>query len=158
MHFQYAGPLLHCVVWHDGTHWRAALDTQDMYEPGSGKGNLADFEPLTDYRTELKYGTFSKEDGCNFVCNIYEEGNVLSIVVDSGSHGTHVAGITSAYSPDNPGLNGIAPGGLLCSFPCKLKTLSICISCTFVECTAVVGMLRYNCLWLLMWCSGAKTK
>lgn len=85
-----------------------------MYPPNSGKGKLEDFEPLTDYRTELKYGTFSKEDGCNFVCNIYEEGNVLSIVVDAGSHGTHVAGITAAYSPENPSRNGIAPGKLLC--------------------------------------------
>jgi len=31
-------------------------------------------------------------------------------VVDSGSHGTHVAGITAAHQPDNPSLNGIAPG------------------------------------------------
>jgi len=100
------------VVWHDGTHWRAALDTSDMYEPDSGKGLLADFKPLTNYKTERQYGTFSAEDGCNFVCNIYEEGHVLSIVIDSGSHGTHVAGITAAHQPDNTSLNGIAPGEL----------------------------------------------
>lgn len=115
----YAGPLLQCVVWHDGTHWRAALDTQDMYEPDSGKGKLADFQPLTNYKTEQAYGTFSKEDGCNFVCNIYEGGDVLSIVVDSGSHGTHVAGITAAHQPDNPNLNGIAPGMLLWQQACR---------------------------------------
>ena len=81
-----------------------------MYEPGSGKGLLAEFEPLTNYKHERKHGTFSVEDGCNFVCNIYDEGKVLSIVVDSGAHGTHVAGITAAHQPDNPALNGIAPG------------------------------------------------
>ena len=86
------GPLLQCVVWHDGSHWRAAIDTSDMYEPDSDKGLLKDFKPLTNYKIERQYGTFSSEDGCNFVCNIYEEGKVLSIVVDSGSHGTHVAG------------------------------------------------------------------
>lgn len=106
----FAGPLLQCVVWHDGTHWRAAIDTSDMHEPGSGKGLLADFKPLTNYKAERQYGTFSAQDGCNFVCNIYEEGDVLSIVVDSGPHGTHVAGITAAHQPDNPALNGIAPG------------------------------------------------
>ena len=104
------GPLLQCVVWHDGTHWRAAVDTSDMHEPGSGKGLLADFKPLTNYKAERQFGTFSAQDGCNFVCNIYEEGDVLSIVVDSGSHGTHVAGITAAHQPGNPSLNGIAPG------------------------------------------------
>ncbi len=81
-----------------------------MYEQGSDKGKLADFKPLTNYKTERQYGTFSAQDGCNFVCNLYEEGDVLSIVVDSGSHGTHVAGITAAHQPDNPSLNGIAPG------------------------------------------------
>lgn len=34
----------------------------------------------------LQYGTFSAEDACNFAVNIYEDGNVLSIVVDAGSH------------------------------------------------------------------------
>lgn len=42
--------MLDCVVWHDGEHWRAALDTSDMYEPGSGKGALADFTPMTNYK------------------------------------------------------------------------------------------------------------
>ncbi len=61
-------------------------------------------------QAERQYGTFSAEDACNFALNIYEEGNVLSIVVDAGSHGTHVAGITAAYHPDEPDLNGVAPG------------------------------------------------
>ncbi|KAL0024941.1 hypothetical protein WJX77_004746 [Trebouxia sp. C0004] len=116
--YEDTGPLLQCVVWHDGSHWRAAIDTSDMYEQGSDIGRLADFKPLTNYKTERQYGTFSAQDGCNFVCNMYEEGDVLSIVVDSGSHGTHVAGITAAHQPDNPSLNGIAPGAQLIS--CKI--------------------------------------
>jgi subtilisin family serine protease len=34
----------------------------------------------------------------------------LQIVTDCGSHGTHVAGITSAYFENNKDLNGVAPG------------------------------------------------
>lgn len=42
---------------------------------------------------------FSKLDACTFVVNVYDEGNILSIVTDSSPHGTHVAGITSAFHP-----------------------------------------------------------
>ena len=61
-------------------------------------------------QAERKFGTFSAEDACNFVLNIYDEGALLSIVVDAGSHGTHVAGITAAHHPEDPSLNGVAPG------------------------------------------------
>lgn len=114
-----AGPMLDCVVWHDGSNWRAALDTTDFLDDLSASdskplsGRLQDFVPLTNYSIEHKYGTFSAEDACNFVCNIYDDGNVLSVVVDAGLHGSHVAGITSAYHPENPALNGCAPGMLL---------------------------------------------
>ena len=58
-----------------------------------------------------RYSTFSFLDSCNFALNIYDEGSTLSIVVDAGAHGTHVAGITSAFFEDDPAMNGIAPGG-----------------------------------------------
>ncbi|KAK6155687.1 hypothetical protein DH2020_009935 [Rehmannia glutinosa] len=111
------GPAIDAVVWHDGEVWRAALDTHSL-EDESGCGKLADFLPLTNYRIERKYGIFSKLDACTCVLNVYNEGNVLSIVTDSSPHGTHVAGITSAYHPKEPLLNGVAPGAQLIS--CKI--------------------------------------
>ncbi|GER46667.1 tripeptidyl-peptidase [Striga asiatica] len=111
------GPVIDAVVWHDGNVWRAALDTQSL-EDDSGCGKLADFVPLTNYRIERKYGIFSKLDACTCVLNVYNKGNVLSIVTDSSPHGTHVAGITSAYHPKEPLLNGVAPGAQLIS--CKI--------------------------------------
>ncbi|KAK9867034.1 hypothetical protein WJX84_006426, partial [Apatococcus fuscideae] len=123
-HYKDVGPMLDCVVWHDGCHWRAALDTTDFLDdlasPGSEQpsGRLQDFAPMTNYSIEHKYGTFSAEDACNFVCNIYDDGNILSIVVDAGMHGTHVAGITAGYHPENPALNGCAPGAQIIS--CKI--------------------------------------
>lgn len=74
-----------------------------MYHPSLSLSSVHD-------KVERTFGTFSAEDACNFALNIYDEGAVLSVVVDAGSHGTHVAGITSAHHPDEPGLNGIAPG------------------------------------------------
>ncbi|XP_021765110.1 tripeptidyl-peptidase 2-like [Chenopodium quinoa] len=111
------GPVIDAVVWNDGEFWRVALDTQSL-EDEPGKGKLADFVPLTNYRIERKYGIFSKLDACSFVTNVFEEGNVLSIVTDCSPHGTHVAGIATAYHPQEPLLSGVAPGAQIIS--CKI--------------------------------------
>ncbi|KAK3447201.1 hypothetical protein EUGRSUZ_A02780 [Eucalyptus grandis] len=99
------GPIIDAVVWHDGEVWRVALDTQSL-EDDPNCGKLAEFEPLTNYRIERKFGIFSKLDACTFVVNVYDDGNILSIVTDSSFHGTHVAGIATAFHPEEPLLNG----------------------------------------------------
>lgn len=40
------------------------------------------------------------------------QSHALPAVVDAGSHGTHVAGITAAHHPEDPALSGIAPGAI----------------------------------------------
>lgn len=65
---------------------------------------------MTNFKTERQYSTFTVFDAVNYALNIYENGNLLSIATTSESHGTHVAGIAAAYHPDDPSLNGVAPG------------------------------------------------
>ncbi len=98
-----AGPIFDCVVWHDGEHWRAAVDTDE-------DGDLAEELALTNFRTERQFGTFGDNDLLNFAVNIYNEGDILSIFTEAGAHGTHVAGTVAANFPDAPELNGMAPG------------------------------------------------
>lgn len=131
------GPWIDVVAWNDGDRWLVALDTSDIYsyaaaaddDDGGNEhenltpnpkalGRLADFTPLTNYRDCLQYGELSKEDACNFAVNVYDAGKTVSIVVDAGSHGTHVAGIAAAYHPEDPSLNGVAPGAQIVS--CKI--------------------------------------
>lgn len=57
--------MLECVVWHDGEHYRAALDTSEMYETGSTAGALENFKPLTNFRIERQYGVFSSRESCH---------------------------------------------------------------------------------------------
>ncbi len=102
------GPLFDCLVFHDGEVWRAAVDTDE-------DGDFADEKAMTNFRRERQYATFGEEDLLNFALNIYEDGDILSIVADAGSHGTHVAGIVAAYRPDEPEMNGMAPGAQIVS-------------------------------------------
>jgi tripeptidyl-peptidase-2 len=93
------GPIVDCVVFHDGDVWRAVVDTTE-------DGDLSKAKVLTDYYREHQYATFSEKDMMNYCVNIYENGNILSIVTPVGDHGTHVAGIVAGYYPNNPELNG----------------------------------------------------
>lgn len=77
--------------------------------------DISQAKVLNNYRVCGEYGTVSCEDLLNYVLNIYDNGNILSLVVPAGTHGTHVAGIVGAFYSDNNSNNGVAPGCQLIS-------------------------------------------
>ena len=102
------GPLYDCVVFHDGEHFRAVIDTDE-------DGDLGDEKAMTNYRVAREFAQFDNVSLLNFGVNIYEDGKLLSIVADAHPHGTHVAGIVAGYYPDQPEWNGVAPGAQIVS-------------------------------------------
>ncbi|XP_017876642.1 tripeptidyl-peptidase 2 isoform X2 [Ceratina calcarata] len=102
------GPTYDCVVFHDGEVWRACIDTSE-------EGNLEASVLLGEYSTTLEYAPLIPEDQLNVSINVHDDGNTLEIVSLCSSHGTHVASIAAAYFPDNPELNGVAPGAQIIS-------------------------------------------
>jgi tripeptidyl-peptidase II len=101
------GPIYDCVTFHDGRRWRAVVDTSES-------GDLARCQLMEDYRLACRYATL--HDLVNYTTNIWDDGRTLSICVDSGAHGTHVAGMVAAHYPD-PGshMSGSAPGAQIVS-------------------------------------------
>ncbi|PQO44372.1 S8 family serine peptidase [Blastopirellula marina] len=97
------GPIYDCVVFSDGKTWWGVIDTDE-------DGQLDDEKLMTNFRAKRQYSTFDEEGLLNYALNIYDDGDILSVVADCGTHGTHVAGIIAAYHPDHPEQNGIAPG------------------------------------------------
>ncbi|KAI9187701.1 hypothetical protein H9P43_002092 [Blastocladiella emersonii ATCC 22665] len=103
-----AGPVYDVVAFYDGTHWRVVVDTNES-------GDLRDQPALASYRFEGQYHRFGVVDNLAFSVNVYDNADTVSIVTLSGSHGTHVAAIAAANFPEEPALNGIAPGAQIVS-------------------------------------------
>ncbi|WFD01920.1 tripeptidyl-peptidase II [Malassezia obtusa] len=118
------GPILEAVVFHDGTHWRAAVGGGEgepadpaAGEPAAlraGEVDLRGAQLLTDFRTERAWSCFGAMDLLTYTVNILDDGNLLSLVTLSGTHGTHVAGIIAARSAE-AATNGVAPGAEIVS-------------------------------------------
>ena len=105
------GPLYQIVLFYDGENYRVLLDTKCEGNLSKIPTNMA----MTDYHKEGQYGTFSSVDMCNYAVNVYEEGKVVSVVVDAGAHGSHVAGICARFGGVDDLANGVAPGANIVS-------------------------------------------
>ena len=126
------GPVFDVIAWRqsDG-HWVAVVDTSEA-------GDLAGVEPMLPYKFMRQWRRLSDEAQLNYAVNIYLDGATsvaepedvsildamehlnsvtVSIITDAGSHGTHVAGISAGYFPDDTSgtLNGVAPGAQIVS-------------------------------------------
>uniref|UniRef100_A0A2P2I7P3 Tripeptidyl-peptidase 2 n=1 Tax=Hirondellea gigas TaxID=1518452 RepID=A0A2P2I7P3_9CRUS len=100
--YQDLGPAYDCVVYHDGKCWRACIDTSEC-------GDLSLGVHLGEYRITHEWSALTDKDGFTVTINVHNDGNLLEIVGMCSSHGTHVASIASAYFPDDPERNGVAP-------------------------------------------------
>ncbi|KAJ3068150.1 tripeptidyl-peptidase II Tpp2 [Podochytrium sp. JEL0797] len=103
------GLVYDCVSFHDGEKWWVAVDV-------SMSGDLSKTTLLNPYEDGFQFASFGDEYKLNYSVNVYDDGEVISIVTTSGAHGTHVASIAAAYFPDGEtGCDGVAPGAQLMS-------------------------------------------
>ncbi|PAW69064.1 MAG: hypothetical protein B9S34_00015 [Opitutia bacterium Tous-C1TDCM] len=102
------GAVFDCVVWQDGKDWRVLVDTDE-------DGDLADEKILRPFGVAGEYASFGEITFTTFGVQVYENGDLLSVVTVSGNHGTHVAAIAAAHFPSERSRDGIAPGARILS-------------------------------------------
>lgn len=112
------GPVYDCVVFWDGSHYRAVVDVNETGDllmgsasasrpdnssssSSSSNSNIssskrARVKPLAAFGVEREYGTFGVADQLHFAVQFYRAGTLLSLVTDCSPHGTHVASIAAA--------------------------------------------------------------
>jgi len=95
--------VLDVVAWHDGSTWRAALDT-------SRTGDMRAAPGMASFREERQFATLDRRSQLSYSLNTYDDGAIVSVVCDAGSHGTHVSGIAAGHHPGSPERSGVAPG------------------------------------------------
>lgn len=118
------GPIFDVLAWiSDDGEWRVVVDSRDDEEVAAGSA----LQPLRIFSKSGDFANFGEENMMNYSVNVWNDGDVVEIVTNAGSHGTHVAGIVGAYHPpknggsksgsqsegdasgENPE-NGVAPG------------------------------------------------
>lgn len=135
------GPILDCVVFRPeegkGEQW-ALLDTSEQ-------GTFEKDRPLHAYHHKQEWAVFSEESLMSYSVNFYDD--VLSIVTCSGTHGTHVAGIVAAHFPDNPVLDGLAPGAQIVSMQIgDTRLSSLETSQSFMRAMSEAIRLKVDCI------------
>ncbi len=110
-HAEDSGPTYKCVAWFS-EGWHVLIDTDN-------DSDLADESVLRPFGVAQEFATFPAPALLNFGVQVYGDNDAdevtLSVVFDCGMHGTHVAGIVGAHTPERPELDGIAPGAQLIS-------------------------------------------
>ena len=101
-------PIADCIVWFDGTTWKACIDT-------SCSGDLEGGKVLSSFRESREWEFISRECMVTYCVTIHDDGNLLEICVPYGNHGSHVAHIAAGHFPDAPEKNGLAPGAQIVS-------------------------------------------
>lgn len=104
------GPVFDSIVWQNADgEWVAVLDKAESGDFTAAQNNVV----LRDFALKQEFDTWSFATQFTYTVKIYvpDVNNiVLSIVVASGTHGSHVAGITGAYYGENHPQNSAAPG------------------------------------------------
>lgn len=132
------GPIIEAVVFHDGKHYRVVVGGAegDTHDPSQGAPSsdlellkdtsldLTSAPALADFRFEKQHAEFGKTDMLTYSVNVLTDdvdieaaynaptgkAVALSLVVTSGSHATHVAGIVGAHRTDDQVKNGVSKG------------------------------------------------
>lgn len=137
------GPILDCVVFYDGTHYRAIVvaSEQDDIMDNNNKNNTLDltqYTPLASFDVQQQYGKVSILDQFHFAVQFYNHAKILSIVSDASPHGTHVAGIAASAQ------DGVAPGAELVSLKIGDSRLGSMETGTAL-CRALIQAIRLKC-------------
>uniref|UniRef100_A0A914Q9E7 Peptidase S8/S53 domain-containing protein n=1 Tax=Panagrolaimus davidi TaxID=227884 RepID=A0A914Q9E7_9BILA len=112
-----------CIVWNNGEKWQACIDT-------SFKGNLKKIKVLKDFPENYEYGTFWNI--LNYCIKIHENGNLLQIFSAASEHGNYVSHVAAACFPNEPEMNGLAPGAQLISMTVLDNRNGNCVNCNAV--------------------------
>jgi len=113
--YKATGPLVDCLLFEKDGRWRVVLAPTAEEEEDGQEVDLTDATVLTDYAEEQSFVRLCDRSMLNCAVHVYNSGDLLSIVTDAGSHGTHVAGIVAAHYPAQPELCGIAPNAQIVS-------------------------------------------
>ena len=104
------GPVLDVVMFQEQAgEWAAVVVDEDE------DGRVKQSRTLHNFSLRHEFDTFSGDDLMNYSVTLDPSTHTATIVTQAGSHGTHVAGIVAAHFPDQPELNGQAPGAQLVS-------------------------------------------
>ena len=85
------GPILDLISWKDleTGHWKVIVDV-------ANEQDLSNQSPMSPFKVNNDVSDLGFGSEVTYCVQVYGDGDVVSIVTDAGSHGTHVAGIIGA--------------------------------------------------------------